>query len=235
MGVTSDSSMVVVTAITKGYDALKDPRAKTPGCRYVCVTDNPLLKSRIWETVRFPKEACDLEPVRKARYVKTHLFSMFPEYRIRFWIDGTMAITDNLRTLVSETASPGKYLYAMMHYGWDDIFREAKEIRRVRPHRTAGLDEQLKRYRAAGMSEHHGMMAETGIRYEIDSPYVTEFMKLWWHEIERGCTRDQISFPYVMWRLDPRQAGVFWLPKRMYRNSRWFKIEIPDTHRKLKA
>ena len=223
--------ILVATAITRGYDPLNDPLVVTDDCDYVCVTDDPKIRSHVWKTMPFPKSAPNYPPVRRSKYVKTHLYSMFPEYKTRFWIDGSITIRGDLKKLVESTYEDGKFLYPMRHWGWDDVYEEARQMHVRRPHRVGGMDDQVARYARDGLPEHHGGMCEGGIRYEIDSGYVSEFMAKWWKEICLGCSRDQISSPYVLWKLDPGHKGVHWLPSALYNDARFFSISA-DHHRK---
>ncbi len=42
-------TLVVYTAIFGDYDKLRDPRERLPNVQYVCFTDNPRLKSSVWQ------------------------------------------------------------------------------------------------------------------------------------------------------------------------------------------
>ena len=41
----------IYTYIIGGYDSVKEPKVVTPGWDYICVTDNPNLKSEVWNIV----------------------------------------------------------------------------------------------------------------------------------------------------------------------------------------
>ena len=42
----------IYTFIIGNYDTLKTPGVMTPGWDYICLTDNPTLKSTIWDVRR---------------------------------------------------------------------------------------------------------------------------------------------------------------------------------------
>ena len=223
--------VTVVTAITDGYDTLKEPApdALSKRCRYVCFTDGPAGDNGAWSMVKFPHCLDELGPVRKVRYVKTHLWELLPGCKFRFWVDGTITVASDLSLLVDKVAEPGKYLYPMRHWGWDCLYEEARQMKRRHPEKCAKVDEQIAHYREIGVPEHLGYMAENNVRLETDSEYVSLFMLKWWREIEEWSARDQISFPYVLWRNDPGQAGVKWLPANLY-HSKWLSITKYGRH-----
>lgn len=225
------ADVTVVTAITKGYDTLKEPRpgSVSKRCRYVCFTDDATCAGGTWEVVRFPMFLNGAGAARKARYVKTHLWELLPGCKFRFWIDGTITVTSDLSSLVDEVAEPGKYLYPMRHWGWDCLYEEARQMKRRHPEKCSKVDEQISHYREIGVPEHLGYMAENGVRLELDSEYVSSFMVKWWNEIEAWSARDQISFPYALWSHDPDQVGVKWLPANLY-HSKWLGITKYGRH-----
>lgn len=65
------------------------------------------------------------------------------------------------------------------------------------------MDEQIRRYRQEGMPEMFGL-AECGMIIRRHNKDTEEFNNRWWAEICRYTNRDQISFPYVMWKMKDR-------------------------------
>ena len=65
------------------------------------------------------------------------------------------------------------------------------------------IDEQISNYRNEGMPADFGM-AECGMLIRKHSAIVEEFNNRWWAEICRYSHRDQMSFPYVWWKMKDR-------------------------------
>lgn len=65
------------------------------------------------------------------------------------------------------------------------------------------IDEQILKYRQEGMPEMFGL-AECGMIIRRHNDITNEFNDRWWAEICRYTNRDQVSFPYVLWKMKDR-------------------------------
>lgn len=81
--------IVCYTAITGGYDGLKDPFVLSEGVDYVCFSDRPL-ESGIWKTRSMPAELDGLDQVKAQRVVKICPHRYLPEYGVSIWVDGNV-------------------------------------------------------------------------------------------------------------------------------------------------
>lgn len=84
------ASVVVYTAITAGYDDLKDPPpGACAGARYVAFLEDPLAPEA-W--CRQPLHAGLEDPVRNAKIHKVLSHRFFPDAEYSLWIDGSVAL-----------------------------------------------------------------------------------------------------------------------------------------------
>lgn len=83
------NKIVCYTCITGGYDRLKEPLVVSKGIDYICFTDNPFLKSKVWQARPIPKELDYLSNVKKQRIVKICPHRYLKEYDISIWVDGS--------------------------------------------------------------------------------------------------------------------------------------------------
>src|SRR2546422_511368 len=60
----------VYTFIFGGYDDLKSPAIFTPGWDYICFTDDPTLRSDIWDVRLSPRGSADCELDHKKYAIK---------------------------------------------------------------------------------------------------------------------------------------------------------------------
>ena len=60
--------------------------------------------------------------------------------------------------------------------------------------------QQVNRYHAEGYPRNNGLAECNVIVRRHNHPGVIKVMCDWWREIENGSRRDQISFPYVLWK-----------------------------------
>lgn len=206
---------VVYTAITGGRDPLEDPLFVPPGWRFVCFTDSPDVRSRIWEVRPLAWASPDGDPRRTARWHKVNAHKLFPEDPVSIWADASVRVTGDWRHLLWYLGSFG--LASYRHYSRDCLYDEARECIRLGLDDPARILGQVTRYQAEGYPEHNGLLETTILVRRHLEPGMMGFAELWWGEISRGSKRDQISVNYVAWRLSLR----FGVVRDTLRSSAW--------------
>ena len=201
------------TAIAGGYDDLKAQPEQTIPCDFVCFTDEP--PSAVvapWRVVPLPRVAGGSANLR-AKLPKVRPHEAFAglggaPYDVTIWIDGSIQI---LRPAFAETlveAARETGIAVLRHSARDCIYDEA--VAALDPktrHKYVGMpmSEQVERYRVDGYPEHNGLMLGGLVARAMGDPLVRAVGDAWWAEIERWSERDQLSLPYVLWKLG---AGV---------------------------
>jgi hypothetical protein len=71
--------------------------------------------------------------------------------------------------------------------------------------------EQVNHYRSHGYPEHNGLMAMGVIGRVCRDTELDAINERWWHENLRWTYQDQLSLPYVLWKL-----GKSYVPIDMY-------------------
>jgi len=176
---------IYYTCITGNYDNLIAVK-KVTGWRYICFTDNPNLKSNIWEVVYLP-------PAEKLfRRVKLDPVSYLPEHNISIWADGNIEILDDINSL-----SSNKNYCLMSHPDRKNIFQEAKACINYKKDAPGIINTQIQHYRSLGYNE-PGLVA-TGVLIRRNTPENNMFNKLWLNEVLKFSVRDQLSFNYIAW------------------------------------
>ena len=88
------------------------------------------------------------------------------------------------------------------------------------------IAEQVRRDREEGLPEHAGLVARGFIVRNARSVHVQRIMRTWWEEVALRSRRDQLSFPYVIWKLRESYATI---PGNLWDN-RYFKtVDHTDT------
>lgn len=186
--------LTIATAIFGPGFRLYDPAETFNGCRFVCFTDQPL-KSKAWKIVR---QSHKLTPRRSNRHVKTLLHRYVDGPTL--YVDSEFRLTKDPREFI-EPALEQSCIAATEHPKRSCLFDEADFCllkKRVESPRL--LTEQTQRYVDAGIPRRYGLWAGNIIarRGDHDSDRLGE---AWWQEIKHGAERDQVSLPYVCWRL----------------------------------
>lgn len=179
----------IYTVLTGQTDNLKEPTKITPGWRYICYTDDPNLKSDLWEIVLVDS----VESKKTSRYYKTHP----PEADLTVYVDATFVIKGDLnRFALSKTDG----IWLNSHPQRQCAFEEARIVKDKNLDDHSVIDSQIERYRSEGFPEQWGLWRCGIMVRDSRNPLVQKLNETWWNEIEQGSWRDQISFPYACWK-----------------------------------
>lgn len=191
------SPIVVYTVIFGGKDILHDVKQED-NVRYVCFTDT-CITSTTWEIVQVQLSSMQDTPRKTARWYKTHPHVLFPNTRITIWKDAHLTMT---QPVVEYVKLLGKHDFALMkHPRRGCIYEEAEECKRLGLDNVHTINKQMTEYRKTSFPPNLGLV-ETGCLVSRNTPERNQFFDTWWNEINTQSVRDQLSFNYVMWKLD---------------------------------
>ena len=192
---------VVYTAITGGKDVLKSPAERLPGVDYICFTDDPSTQAEGWQTL--PLRAASPDPTRAARWPKLMPHLYLRDYEWSLWIDANYRIVGDLTPLVADHLPTGPH-FAFPQYKRTCVYEEVEQCIRQNKDDPALLRAQAERYRDQGMPEGLPVACNSIVLRQHKEPDVIALMEAWWREIELGSRRDQVSLPYLLWKLPNR-------------------------------
>ena len=90
----SNSKFTVLTAIFGNYDIIREPETIYPNTNYICITDNPHLKSKTWKIIVDTKNIDNSwSPRKKTYFVRYHPFN-YCNSDYCYWIDSAIKILD---------------------------------------------------------------------------------------------------------------------------------------------
>ncbi len=186
--------MIVYTAIFDSYDQLKTPKVITEGWEYICFTNNPDLKSDVWD-VRYINNK-KLSGVKAARCIKIRWFD-YVKADLVIWCDASMQIDCDLNEFV-ETNHKDDFTL-MQHPSRNCVYYEGMACVQLKKDAVETIDRQILKYFNEGMPKHYGMV-QTGVMIRNNTLAVREFCKKWFDEVSKGSCRDQLSFNYIQWK-----------------------------------
>lgn len=200
--------MVLLTGIFGGYDV---PKPLSFGHGFddaLLVTDDPNIESLGWRT---HVVETDQPPRLAAKQPKMNPFQ-FIEADAYVWIDGAFQVTSPMFREFCETALGENDLVVWEHpHRWhrNCAFAEAEFSATLPKYQNQAISllEQATAYRTEGMPANYGLWACGSIVWR-NVPKMHEFGAAWLAEIDRWGIQDQVSFPYLVWKLHPR-LGVF--------------------------
>ena len=197
---------------------LHTPECKMEGWDLVCFTDNPNIKSDAWEVRLVTRYYVD--GARDNRLYKILPHRHFKEYDVSVCVDADVLITNNIDDIVNEHLSEHNLsvldhsICGMTKTGnlnrRSCIYQEADFIKWLgdnHPRKKYKDDmniifNQIKKYSEDGYPKNNGLARTTVIFRRHNEADVIEAMEKWWMEYKYNSRRDQLSFPYAVWKTD---------------------------------
>ena len=166
--------------------------------RRVLFTDRDDLDFPGVEIVRLPADG--LDPARASRRAKLMPHRYLTE-DWSLWLDNKSRLRrDPSEILATLQAQSPKAFFAFRHFRRDCVYQELQTCweNGLDDYRT--LKERERTYRAEGMPEHAGLIEGHFILRRHHEPSVATFGEEWFDHVCRFSRRDQISFPYLVWK-----------------------------------
>lgn len=219
----TDNKVVIYTAITGGYDNILYQSYVNDDFDYVCFTDNPSLKSGLFDIIQIPDALKKLSAVKQQRFIKINPHEYFKKYDISVWIDGNVEMIGNPMDLIDET----NYIYIPQHPYRDSIMQEAEICIRIGKDTKEHIEPQLEFYKKEKFPDDRGLVQSNIIIRKHNDEQCIKLMKTWWNTLAKYSHRDQLSFNYAVWKTNSKIA---FLDKMIYRSKYfWWHAGHGDT------
>jgi hypothetical protein len=142
-----------------------------------------------------------LDPARASRRAK-----LMPHRYLRedwsLWLDNKSRLKrDPLEILDLATSGASAAFFAFPHFRRDCVYHELQTCWENGLDDFRILKERQRTYRAEGMPAHSGLIEGHFILRRHHDPAVAHFGERWFEHVLRYSRRDQISFPYLVWKL----------------------------------
>lgn len=218
----------VYTAIVGGYDNILQPEAVDERFDYILFSnDVSEEKLGIWQVRKIPYTNPD--PTRMARWVKTHPEDLLPNYIASVWTDGNIVIkTEFVYSRIIELLQRNTLVSCMWHNQRNCVYEEAEKLVTIGWEQEKTFLAWTYKLRKEHYPEKNGLW-ETGFLLRIHSDNrIKRLNQLWWSCIDNYSRRDQISFPYALWKTGI-ECPYFLSDSENVRNSTHFKYVYHDT------
>lgn len=176
---------VIYTALFGDYEELKEPTVITPGWKYVCFSDQPL-KSDIWQIIN--TDVIDT-PRRTARWYK---IMGWIDWEESIWIDCSFQINVDLNEWWERYAK--KDFNAAKHPLRTCVYREAEACIVGKRGEEELIKSQIDHYKRIGVKDYQDRVITSGMMLRRNTPETIKLCELWWAEVAKWSTRDQIAF-----------------------------------------
>lgn len=198
-------SCAVYTCVTNGYDRVIPPRAPVPGVDHILFTDDPdrdATPGWITRPIDTGLDA-DLSPALRNRYYKLLPHKVLPDYATSVYLDANIAITASLAPFLVDVFGGPENLSLFRHPSRTTVAAEMQaclDTGRVR--NPDALRHEVAGYARDGFPDTVPLTGNSILARRHHAPDIVAAMDMWWDVLERGGGRDQISLPYVRWKLD---------------------------------
>lgn len=190
--------IVVYTAITKGYDSLKEVVGSwTAHVTFVAFLEE-VQPSNGWIIRSLPSFSPD--PCRNAKHPKILPHVHFPDTDYSIWVDGSIEIVSLLPPigLISQALCNAD-IAVFKHRRRSCIYDEADACIQANKDNHDVIKTQVNAYRLAGYPPNNGL-GECSVIIRRHTDAARKFNEAWYQEICTYSRRDQLSFDYTAWR-----------------------------------
>ncbi|KAF8391344.1 hypothetical protein HHK36_023648 [Tetracentron sinense] len=214
-------TIVVASAIFGNYDIIQQPKnisdaAKKNVCFYMFVDEETeaYMKNSSALDIRKMVGLWRIVVVRNLPYTdarrngkvpKLLLHRMFPNARFSIWIDGKLELVVDPYQILERFLWRNNATFAISrHYRRFDVFEEAEANKAASKYDNASIDYQVEFYKREGLTSYSE--AKLPITSDVPEgcviirehiPITNLFTCLWFNEVDRFTSRDQISFSTV--------------------------------------
>jgi hypothetical protein len=193
--------IAVITALSGTRERLYDPKIVFPGVDYFAFVDSPQ-NVTIWNQLPLLDFTFDqkYKNRRNAKPYKIapHLF--VPNYDFYIWHDVSHElVTDPFK--VVDKYLVDKDIALFKHTQRNCLYEEAKILKELGYDTNENIDRQISYYREQGMPENFGLY-ELPVSIRKNTPKIQTMNLAWWEQICRYSSRDQISLPYLLFKMD---------------------------------
>ncbi|XP_073007037.1 probable hexosyltransferase MUCI70 [Typha latifolia] len=223
--------IVVASAIFGNYDIVQEPKnisefSERNVCFYMFVdeeTEASIKNSStldqsnrlgLWRRV-VVRNLPYSDARRNGKVPKLLLHRLFPNVRFSIWIDGKLDLVVDPYQILERFLWRKNVTFAISrHYKRFDVFEEAEANKAAGKYDNASIDYQIEFYKREGLT--HYSPAKLPIMSDVPEgcviirehiPITNLFTCLWFNEVERFTSRDQISFSTVR---DKIRSRVNW-------------------------
>lgn len=192
--------IAIYSCITKGYDELQEPEEILDSCDYYLLSEEAPKGDSIYQWIDINKEMTNgiINGRMLNRYCKINAHKFFQDYQYSIYFDGNLKIKGNIDQTIHKLKKTriGVFGSNYSENPYIDALRCMK-VGLACPEKTY---QQVERYWNQGMPENVGSFLCGILVREHNNPICVKIMEDWWTEVRNNCMRDQVSFPYVLWK-----------------------------------
>jgi hypothetical protein len=192
--------IAILTAISGLTSKLENPKVKFDGVDYFAFVDH-IQENSVWEQRKIQDFTLDdrYRGRRNAKIYKIlpHLF--LPDYDYYFWVDSTHEVISDPFHVIDRVIR-GSDIALFKHQHRNCVYHEAKELVNLNYDHPSLIKEQIKLYKEDRYPYEYGLY-ELPCSIRKNTEIINTMNLMWWEIICKYSSRDQISLPYVLYKL----------------------------------
>lgn len=205
---------VIYTCITDGYDTLSNPSRISKDYDYICFTDDPNLKSSVWNIRPIPNELNELDKVKIHKALKICPHKYLSEYDMSVWVDGNTSLNIDVDSFVDSIIDDEHCIFLKTHPSRKCAYKEKEICSRMKKDDDGVMSRQMDAYRKEGFPTDYGLSENNFIiRFHNDKRCMA-LMEMWLNEVLNGSRRDQLSLQFCIWRIGCEECIKYFKPTR---------------------
>lgn len=192
--------IAIYTCITGDYDIPKEPKTVLDNADYFLLSDKKPSTQSIykWVDINDIIPCCIEDNVMKNRYCKINPHYFFEDYRYSIYFDGNICLKGDITAYIPMLKKTRIGVSALTYI--KSVYAEALRCMKIGRDFPEKFLTQVKKYWNQGMPEDFGVFLCNVLIREQNNPICKKIMEDWWEEFSNNSKRDQISFPYVVWK-----------------------------------
>ena len=235
--------IAIITAIYGNYDNIKEQDINNKAdVDWYCFTDNTDMKSDQWTIITTPYHLNSTKYEYKNSYhnvsdkkiynmmcakyykLKNHEIDILQKYDYIIWIDGSITLRPNFINNVLTNIIDNDYeLASFKHSERNNINDEVKLSLTMDKYKTQDLNTQYQFYLQDGFNDNIGLFENT-IIIRKKTERINNIFDLWWIHNLKYSYQDQISFPYVLWKLNENPDYV--IQENVFNNTEYSFVDF---------
>ncbi|MAH48975.1 hypothetical protein CMI37_24320 [Candidatus Pacearchaeota archaeon] len=136
---------------------------------------------------------------RNAKIYKILPNLFLPDYDIHIWIDSCQTVIKDPHIICEEILKDSD-IALFKHSDRNCVYNEAQKVNELKVDTPKSVDRQTEYLKLKNFPENNGLY-ELACFVRRNNEATNQMGLMWWEMICRFSSRDQISFPYVLWKL----------------------------------
>jgi len=192
--------IAIITALSGNRDRLCSPTVIHENVDYFAFVDEIKESIDTWKQIKMFHFTNDdkFSNRRNAKICKIIPEMFIPGYDYYFWVDATHDVVVNPKTIIDNYLQDTD-IAVFRHKHRNCAYGEAAEIISLGYDHINNVTNQTKEYKKIGFPQEFGLF-ELPVIVRKSSFEMSTFNLMWWEQICKYSSRDQISFPFCLWK-----------------------------------